>query len=207
MHNYTVILANGSFPQSEKCLSVLDQAGFVVCCDGAAGKLIASGREPHLIIGDLDSLQNEVREKYAAQLVHINDQMTNDLTKAVNWCIDHQRTDVIILGATGEREDHTIGNIALLTRYHKQLNVRMLTDLGEFIPFSNTTEFQSKAGQQVSVFSLNPNELINSKGLKYPLDQYQLQSWWMGTLNEALAESFTLNVKEGSSWIVYILDK
>jgi thiamine pyrophosphokinase len=207
MNNYTVILANGTFPKSEKALDVLDKASFVVCCDGASNKLIDSGREPNLIIGDLDSIKTEYKSQYQDRLIHISDQMTNDLTKAINWCVENDKKDIVILGATGEREDHTIANIGLLANYHQKVNVKMLTDFGVFIPFSSKQTFESIQGQQVSIFSLDPNESISSKGLKYPLDQYQLQSWWMGTLNEALENSFTLDVKEGSRWMVYILDK
>ncbi len=206
MSNYTVILANGTFPKSAKVLEVLDAASFVICCDGAANKLLNSGREPNLIIGDLDSLKDEHKTQYQDRLIHISNQVTNDLTKAVNWCIENHKDELIILGATGEREDHTIANVALLANYHQSLNIKMLTDYGVFIPFSSKQTFQSEKGQQVSIFSLDPKQRISSEGLKYPLHRYQLQSWWMGTLNETLGTSFTLDVAEGSLWIVYILN-
>lgn len=40
-----------------------------------------------------------------------------------------------ILGATGKREDHTLGNISLLFDYMRQgLDVTMQTDYGSFTP-------------------------------------------------------------------------
>ena len=203
----TVILANGAFPGSEKLLTLLDNAGKIVCCDGAVNKLVDSGREPDIVIGDLDSVRPELKEKYSDILVHITDQDTNDLTKAVNWCVSNGLKDIVILGATGNREDHAIGNISLLASYSRVANVRMLTDYGEFVAVNRSAEFNSFKGQQVSVFSLCAKLKITSKGLRYPLDGMELSAWWMGTLNESLGESFSVSFDGDGDVIVYLLDK
>jgi len=200
-----IILANGAFPKSQELLDLLDQTTKIICCDGAANKLIESGREPNIIIGDLDSLEAHHKAKYHKILVEVNNQDTNDLTKAINWCLAHKIEDIIILGATGEREDHSIANISLLSQFHKKLNVRIHTEYGVFIPISKSTSFKSEIGQQVSIFSLNPEVKISSKGLKYPLQNKRLRSWWMGTLNEAISQTFEINFEEQASIIVYLL--
>jgi len=202
-----IILANGAFPKSKRALDLLDNSKQIICCDGAVNKLIESGREPHIIIGDLDSVEDNHRAKYQNILVKINDQNTNDLTKAINWCLAQEIEEVIILGATGEREDHTIGNISLLTEYHKKLNVTMLTDNGVFIPISESTNFESTIGQQVSIFSLNPTIEITSIGLKYPLQNLALKAWWMGTLNEVTSDEFIIEFEGEAQLVVFILEK
>ena len=201
----SIILANGAFPKSQKLLDLLDHSQQIICCDGAVNKLLKSGREPHIIIGDLDSVEANHKAKYQNILVQINDQNTNDLTKAINWCHAHKIEEVFILGATGQREDHTIGNISLLTEYHKKLKVRMLTDNGVFIPISESTNFKSTIGQQVSIFSLNPSVEITSNGLKYPLQNLALINWWMGTLNEATSNEFEIKFEQETSIVIYLL--
>ncbi len=203
----TIILANGAFPESKRLLELLDDAERIICCDGAVNKLVASGREPSVIIGDLDSVSPEIKTEYQEQLVQVIDQNTNDLTKAVNYCVKLDIKEVVILGATGNREDHAIGNISLLAQYAKLLSVKLLTDYGEFIPISETTTFNSFKGQQVSIFSLDANQEISSKGLKYPLVGHKLSSWWMGTLNEAEGDIFTLILSGAGDVIAYMLDE
>jgi len=202
----TIVLANGQFPKASYLLDMLDASEQIICCDGAVNKLIKSGREPHIIIGDLDSVEDSYKDKYQDILVQIDDQNSNDLSKAINWCLSQNIEDVIILGATGEREDHTIANIGLLTEYHKKINVKILTDNGVFIPISKSTIFHSKVGQQVSIFSLNPTVKITSSGLKYPLQNLALKGWWMGTLNEALSDEFRIEFEGEAQVIVYILE-
>ena len=202
----TVILANGAFPGPEKLLTILDEAERIVCCDGAVNKLVDSGREPDVVIGDLDSVRSELKDRYADILIKIADQDTNDLTKAVNWCVENGQKDIMILGATGRREDHAIGNISLLADYSGRANVKMLTDYGVFIAINKTTGFSSFPGQQVSVFSLCAQLELTSDGLKYPLKKMKLTSWWMGTLNEAVSDRFTISFEGDGNVIVYMLD-
>ena len=207
MNNYkTIILANGTFPRTEKLLSIMDSAEKIICCDGAVNKLVANGREPSVIIGDLDSANDKIKIQYSNILIHIKDQYTNDLTKAVNWCLKQGIKNVIIMGATGEREDHTIANIALLSKFNDEINLEMMTDSGVFIPISQTTTFTSSIGQQVSIFSQSQDISITSQGLKYPLQNLKLHSWWMGTLNEAISEQFTISFENKARVIVYLLN-
>ena len=200
----TVILANGKFPEHQIPLSYLKADSIVVCCDGAAKNLIEFGIEPAAIVGDIDSLDEKVSSRFSEKLFRDSDQETNDLTKAVHWCVQRKIENVIILGATGLREDHTIGNISLLADYSKLLNIRMVTDTGELIPLHFSSELDTFPGQQISIFSIDPSTEITSEGLKYPLKKMKVTNWWMATLNESTGSTFSLSFK-GGPLIVYKL--
>ena len=199
----TVILANGTYPTHAVPVRYLEEADFIVCCDGAAEKLVSHGIEPGIIIGDLDSVSPELKKKYKNILVQDGDQETNDLTKAVKWCVSQGIKEIAILGATGLREDHTLGNISLLADYNRDIKVIMLTDTGSFQVFDRTVTIDSFPGQQVSLFSIDPHLAVTSSGLRYPLQNLKLTSWWRGTLNEAMDDRFTL-VFEGGDLIVFM---
>lgn len=199
----TVILANGSFPQHEIPLGYLRNAEVIVCCDGSAGALVKYGFEPFAIVGDLDSIDTENAEKYSDRIFVDKDAETNDLTKAVNWCIKKNYMDITILGASGKREDHTIANVSLLVEYARSLKVKMITDTGILMPVLECTTIKSWPGQQVSVFSTDPETEITSDGLKYKLNRLKLRNWWRATLNEASGNSFRLEFS-GGPVIVYL---
>jgi thiamine pyrophosphokinase len=190
----TVILANGEFPRSEIALSIIEKAQFLVCCDGATNQLIENhSRIPDAIVGDCDSVSKENFERFSNIVHRIPEQDTNDLTKAVNFCRANHRTCITILGATGKREDHTLANISLLARYLdiENSDFRMVTDHGVFVAIGSDSEFQSYAGQQVSLFNMGKAS-ATSFNLKYPLENRVLNSLWEGTLNESLGDSFQL---------------
>jgi len=193
----TVILANGSFPRHVIPLGYLRNAVRIVCCDGAVLSLVAYGLEPYAIVGDCDSLTPLIKEKYEERIFRSEEQETNDLTKSVKWCSERGFSDLLILGATGKREDHTIGNISLLAEYATLVNVKMITDTGMLIPVLKSEEFETFPGQQVSIFSINPETEITSSGLVYPLKQKKLRNWWEATLNEADRTTFKLDFKGG----------
>ncbi len=195
-----VILANGEFPAHEIPLQVLQNAKYVVCCDGGADAYIARGYTPNVIIGDGDSLSAENRERYSNIIYYVPDQDTNDQTKAVDFLISKGCNRIAIVGATGKREDHTIGNISLLSEYkRKGLNVACYTDYGVFVPCKDKVEMLSREGMQVSIFNVNASN-FSSKGLKYPI--YDFTSLWQGTLNCCETDSFTIDAK--GEYLVFI---
>ena len=123
-----VVVANGQFPTHEVPLSVLSQAPHIVACDGAVIYV------PHAeaVVGDGDSVPAEFHDR----LIRIDEQEDNDLTKATRYCLQRGWNNIAYLGATGKREDHTLGNISLLMRYFREYDVNgiMFTDYGFFRP-------------------------------------------------------------------------
>lgn len=187
-----IILANGIYPTHQNPLAVLNSGLPIICCDGAVTKLDQHNKTPFAIVGDLDSVPQVLKEKYSNCLYPNPDQETNDLTKAVEWTIVRGFKKITILGATGLREDHTLGNISLLANYSKKAEVKILSDHGCFSAFCGTKTYICRPKEQISIFSLTPSEPITTVNLKYPLNHQPLTSWWQGTLNETTDESFTI---------------
>ncbi len=193
----TVVVADGSFPVHEIPLGYLRDADVIVCCDGGTGSLVNCGMVPDAIVGDMDSLSEDLTVRFADRIYVDKTQETNDLTKAIMWCHNSGYNDIVIVGATGKREDHTVGNISLLAEYSKYVNVMMVTDTGIFMPYHGSSIISASPGQQVSVFSIKPETEITSVGLKYALNKRKLGNWWEATLNESLGDYFELRFTVG----------
>ncbi len=178
-----VILADGTFPSGERPLRLLREAPFVCACDGAA----IHYPQADVIVGDGDSVPEALRER----LIRIDEQEDNDLTKATRYCLSKGFSRLVYLGATGGREDHTIGNFSLMARYAMELGVEpiMATDSGWFVVSHGTATFDSFSGQQVSIFNINCQSLA-SYGLRW--QAYPYRQLWQGTLNEAISDTFSL---------------
>ncbi len=195
-----VVLANGEYPTNSLPLSILKEAPYVVCCDGGADEYIRQGHVPDVIIGDGDSLSEENRAKYGAILHRISDQETNDQTKAVDFLLSQGKRRIAIVGATGKREDHTLGNISLLMDYMRAgAHVRMFTDYGVFIPCRDTQTFPCSPGQQISIINFTARRL-RGEGLVYPLSDFT--NWWQGTLNECTGKEFTIEAE--GEYLIFI---
>ena len=198
----TVVLVNGEFPEHEIPLAILTNCNRIICCDGAANKLLNNHfRMPDAVVGDCDSLTENIRKRFESIVHQVVEQETNDQTKAVYYCINQSFDDIILLGATGKREDHTLGNISLLAEYcSKGINIRMITDSGVLVAIQEDSEFESHKGQQVSIFNTAQSEITTS-GLKYPVTNRIFTNWWQGTLNESERDRFI--IKTNGLLIVY----
>lgn len=193
-----MVFANGGIPTHAIPLACLHNARRIIACDGAITKLEALGFAPHAIIGDLDSISPAHKHRYSHIVQHVPDQMTNDLTKAVLFARENNWQHITIVGATGEREDHTLANISLLAQYSPFGAVQMVTDHGVFVPIAASARFCSVPKQQVSIFSLQPETRLTFRNLRYPIENAPLRHWWEGTLNEAQADDFSIDFETGS---------
>ncbi len=187
----TVIIANGQFPTHPIPLSCIERANYIICSDGAANEFIKNGGNPNAIVGDCDSISKENRELYSNIIFPVKDQETNDLTKSVQFCVERGLKEIVIVGGTGKREDHTLGNISLLADYISIAKVVMVTNWGVFTPIISTTEFKSYKGEKISIFSIDQVKL-KTENLKYPLNDRILTNWWQGSLNVSIANSFKI---------------
>lgn len=188
----TVILADGEYPSEGIPAAILRNARYVVCCDGAADAYIRHGGTPDAIVGDGDSLNPSTAKLLADRIFLTSEQETNDLTKAFAYCMEHGRENIVILGATGRREDHTIGNISLLADYSRKANVSMITPTGVFNAIHAPASFASAARQQISIVTIGTATRVSVKNLKYTPPADGLCSWWRGTLNEAEGDFFEI---------------
>lgn len=195
-----VVVDAGDFPVNPYALHWLDDCSKIVCCDGASGRLVEAGKVPWRIVGDGDSISPQLKIQYADRFRCFAEQDTNDQTKAVRYLARKGFRNIVIVGATGRREDHTLGNISLLIEYLKQgVVARIYTDYGVFIPVCDKIEMEARVGTQVSIFNFGSTHLT-SDGLRYPLRDFD--NWWQGTLNETISPA--LSVRANGYFIVFV---
>ena len=202
------ILAAGDYPTHPVPLTALHEADIVVCCDSAYFNMRQASPDiqNYLVIGDGDSLSVDDKQRLGDRYVAVGEQDYNDLHKAMVWATSHYpvaHTRYTILGATGLREDHTLGNISYLATFADEypgIDIVMYTNHGTFTVKNGEGHYRSFARQQVSIFSLTPDIPVSVQGLAYPIEQRCIRHWWEATLNEAVGDTFTVS---GGTIIVF----
>ena len=221
MHKTVVIICDGTFPKTEFPRYLIRTADFIICCDGALRKFLRHSRSifgeerlPDLVIGDMDSLPASLKKKYGELIVQVDEQEHNDQTKAFRWAMENipDMDHIYIIGATGEREDHTIGNLSLLMEYARTydlagrgVEVEMVTDHATVFAATDTFEMDCGIGRRVSIFSPDNSLKIRSEGLEWPLDNVVFDNWWKATLNKACDDRVRLEFSH-KSIVLIILD-
>ena len=218
MGKTVVIICDGQFPKTEYPRYLMKTADFTICCDGALTKYLRHSknifgfeRRPDMVIGDMDTLSPSMQRKHADIIVKENEQEHNDQTKAVRWALTNiSDIDLIyILGATGGRIDHTIGNASLLMEYTRMfdlgtIGITMVSDNGTAFAVNDTVEFDCGIGRQVSIFSPDNSLRIKSSGLEYPTDEVVFDNWWKATLNKASSDTVRLEFSHRSMALIIL---
>lgn len=197
----TVILAAGDRPSHPIPLSMLRCAKRLIACDGAWRTAVALGRKPDAVVGDGDSLapgDAAALGSLGVFAVQESEQDTNDLAKAFRYaCASGDAACIAILGATGGREDHTIGNVFHLMDFaERHRDVAIVTDSGTFEPLPPPgidRQDESLAGRPISIFAPCPGTSMKSKGLVWPLDGVTFDQLWRGTLNRISSSRFSIS--------------
>lgn len=165
------ILCDGDFPGNADVRDRLMSCDVVVCCDGAASSFMRF-RKPEFVVGDMDSLPENLRQELADQVFPVGEQESNDLSKAFRWICSMLRVgkgrtlpefSITVFGATGKREDHTLGNISLLADFAEYLeqcgargDLSLVTDYGVFAPVLNSCRMTLPKGQPLSILPSIP---------------------------------------------------
>ena len=208
-----IILCNGAYPTEPYPLYLLESAEAVVCCDGALEKYAEHfpGRKPLVVVGDMDSLPEGLQKQFSDVLFHETEQDYNDLTKAMRWVLrEHPEVqEIVILGATGLREDHTIGNLGLLMEYTRMFNlgerkVSIVSDYGTAFAITDSSELHLGEGRRFSIFSADNSLTIKSKGLQWPLDDVVFDAWWKATLNRTTEPIVSLTFNHPAPALVMV---
>ena len=190
-----VLLVNGEFPTHPVPLIFLNSAETIICTDGSADKLLAHGRTPDVIIGDMDSTKLKKDDFKGVWISSLNQNKT-DLQKTLDWCIANNLNDVIVLGAMGKREDHSLGNLHVLDAFSRKLKMKFVTNYAVIYSFKGKRTFSSLKGQQISIVAIENVKSISTVGLKYELNNEQFSPACNGISNEAESDEFTIETTE-----------
>ena len=190
-----VLLVNGEFPTHPVPLRFLNSAETIICTDGSADKLLAHGRTPDVIIGDMDSTKLKKDDFKGVWISSLNQNKT-DLQKTLDWCIANNLNDVIVLGAMGKREDHSLGNLHALAEYSSKIDITFVSNFAVIYSFKGKRTFSSLKGQQISIVAIENVKFISTVGLKYELNNEPFPPACNGISNEAESDEFTIETTE-----------
>ena len=110
------------------------------------------------------------------------------MEKAMAYCAKQGWRKPVIVGATGKREDHTLGNVFRALDY----GCEIVTDCGRFIPVRGKVALTVAKGTAVSIFAPDSKTRMTSKGLEWPLDDVRFRNLYCATLNRATSSRVTL---------------
>ena len=118
---HVVIITGGTFQMSPLTQKAIDDADLIIAADSGANTITSLGIYPQIVVGDFDSLNLNIKkvlqrkESKFISFPKVKDETDTEL--AIDYAIQHGATSITLLGGLqGDRFDHVIGNIFLLSQ-------------------------------------------------------------------------------------------
>jgi thiamine pyrophosphokinase len=204
-----IIVANAPGFDAAPFRERLARAALLIAADGGGNALYAAGLTPHLVVGDLDSLEPAASDAFAASgatiVRHPAEKDETDLELALLAAVAHGATRIDVLGALGGRWDQGLSNVALLALPELAgRRVRLLDTAQEAYLARGETPIAGMLGETVSLLPLGgPARGITTRGLRYPLAGAELRfERSRGVSNQISAPPASVTVGEGLLLVV-----
>ncbi len=170
---FALIVGNGEPPSRALFTACAREAELILCADGGANTASAYGYAPDYVVGDLDSVSSQSKAALAADRLVLVDPEGNvgtDGQKVLNHAVALGVTEAVLLGFTGRRTDHLLGNLSLLKTFADRLALRIVDDYCDIRLIDRCIRFRADIGQKISLCPLDgAAEGITTEGLKWAL--------------------------------------
>jgi thiamine pyrophosphokinase len=210
MQREAICFLNGSLDSQGLNRRSIEQAALIIAVDGGLVHCDRMHIQPHLIVGDWDSVPSDLREKYGSiQSVTLKrDKDETDFEKALE-AVDFKKVDqVSVLGwKSRARTDHLLGNLFMAAKFPGKVLLDAFDELVFVLTSQNgEVHLRTSAGQVCSIYPLSGQAAVRSMGLRWELDgKRPLNGGFFSQSNECLSDRISLEVLSGSA--VCILQK
>lgn len=206
-----VLMANGPLALSPAIRQFISSAERLIGVDGGSRHLHTMGVLPHLAVGDMDSIPTDLLARYrdAGVELHLHPPKKDatDLELALELALEKGATRISILGATGGRLDHTLGNLFLLARCLPGGIPACIMDQEQCIHLTDQAlTLEGAVGDTLSLLPATPEACgISLTGLEYPLQNATLTfgtSWGMS--NVFVETRATVTIGSGRLFVFHL---
>ncbi len=209
---HAVIFAGGTIHMGEPVSRAIATGDLIIAADGGAANAVAFGCSPSVIIGDLDSLDPALLERFEQQpdcqiLRHAVEKDETDTELAIQVALDRGADTVTLLGGLGgERFDHSIANIFLLVGFaHTKLTLVDGMSTSWLLTGPGQTLITGQAGDLLSLFPLKGDaHNVRTTNLYYPLRDETLHFGKpRGVSNQLTHEQAEVSLSDGLMLVIH----
>lgn len=192
------LVANGAIHNPTLLAPRIRQHKQIVAVDGGLVYCDQMQIRPDLIVGDLDSVSDDLMKRYANVPVHTlhRDKDDTDLEAALRLTVRPGAQRITLFGVLEKRTDHALGNLHLLRRYPQRVFIE--TETETLFDIVGSAKIPCKAGQTISFIPLGgPVKGVSSRGLKWELRNAIFSKDFLSISNICLGNTVEITIEEG----------
>jgi thiamine pyrophosphokinase len=201
-----IILANGK-PPKKSIITFFQKKGYgqLICADGGANSALKMKLVPDIIIGDLDSISPETLKEFksVSKIIKMKRQNDTDVEKCLKYAIKNKFDEVLLVGAAGNRLDHTFCNLGIVLKFFTSIKISLIAENSFLKAYSGNIELSTHPGETTSIYAISRKTKITSRGLKYELKNTALPFGEReSTSNIAIKNSVKLKIQNGVVFVI-----
>ena len=208
-----LIFGNGEiidYGQIQTQINEIFKPEYIICCDGGAKHCIESGLMPDVILGDMDSIDDNhagiYKEKGIAFETHPKEKDISDMALGLMKAIEQGASDVILAGAVGSRFDHSLSNMGLLYKcLSLGINAWIIDENSRTTLVNKSLTLKGEKDRALSLLPFSKTVTVTGTGLRESVENTELA--WGATLGvyTAIAEDeASITVDEGVLTVVIL---
>ncbi|GIP19905.1 MULTISPECIES: thiamine diphosphokinase [Paenibacillus] len=199
---------------SPDSIKEIRQDDFIIGADKGALFLVQNGIKPDIAVGDFDSVTAEELElvRQSCGEIIVCDPVDKNLTDtelAFDMAIDQQAPEVIMIGAMGSRQDHSLSNIQMMLRGLQHQVVSSIIDEHNYITLTGSSLVVEDRGfTYVSLLPLTPEVTgITLSGFMYPLQDATIKMGQsLGISNRLTGQQGKIQIESGLLLVIQSKD-
>lgn len=196
-----IIFINGNLSDLSQVKEIIKKEDFLIAIDGGANHIKKLGLTPKIIIGDMDSIKPKLLKKYKS-IKYPRKKNKTDFELGIDYCLGKKFQEIIIFCILGDRIDHMLANIFLVTKIQTQnpkIQIKMIEGKKEIFILNKEIIIEGKIGDEVSIIPVSQKlENITTEGLYYRLiDETLAFGSTRGVSNVMNKDSVLITVKKG----------
>jgi thiamine pyrophosphokinase len=193
-----LLIANGEAPPEGLVKRMVDWSELVVAIDGGANQCAEWNVTPDFIVGDLDSVTAESRDRfYKSEIVYLPDQNKHDFEKALEFIETLTPKEVRVLCGWGKRFDHILANLYVMLTLKYSFNISFFDAGGELSVIKKKIVLSDAIGKTISLFSFHAVYGLSIEGCKYRIEQPDFPGGFIGLSNVITGNPATIRLNDG----------
>lgn len=212
-----VIIGNGEINDRDILHKNILNDDLVICCDGGLNYAFEEGIIPKCIIGDFDSVSEQVLKFFELKNIPIKRFPEKKDYTDMELCLEFSiglvketgADEIIILGGLGSRFDHSLANANILLKAAQSgVRASILNENNRVYLIKDEIEIEGKNGDLVSLIPLSEKVTsVKTQGLFYELDNKDLAfGVSLGISNFMTEDRAKINIKSGYLFVILAKD-
>ena len=204
-----VIFVNGNFSDLSQAKKIIIKEDCLIAADGGVKHIFKLGLIPQIIIGDFDSTPKNMKSTPTKIVKYPTKKDKTDFELTIDYCLKNKFQEIIIFGVLGDRIDHMLANIFLLSKFQTEnptFKIKIVEGKKEIFILNKEITINGKIGDEISIIPVSEKlEGIVTDGLEYQLNnEVLLFGSTRGISNVMNKTSAQITASSGTGIVIYL---